>query len=349
MSSSRAFRPRLDLAAGRVEMTHGAGGRAMAQLIEQVFFPAFACPELERGEDQAVVPSPGTRLALTVDGHVVTPLFFPGGDIGSLSVYGTVNDLAVGGARPRHLTASFVIEEGFPLADLQRIALSMGEAARRCGVTIAAADTKVVERGSADGVFVTTTGIGEVPEHLELGTRTIRPGDQVLLSGPIGDHGIAILGKRENVAFDAPVVSDSAPLHLLTASLLEAVPGRVRAMRDATRGGLATIANEYAHAAGVGFLLNEESIPIRPAVSAACELLGIDPLYVANEGRLVAVVASDAVDDALAAMRADPLGREAAHIGEVVVDEHRFVCLKTAFGGMRVVDWLAGDPLPRIC
>jgi hydrogenase expression/formation protein HypE len=253
MNRQRTYRPRLDIKAGRIDMTHGSGGRATAQLFEEIFLPAFANPHLEKAEDQAVLPAPGCRLAVTTDGHVITPLFFPGGDIGSLSIHGTVNDLAVGGARPMHITAGFVIEEGFPLADLKRIADSMGEAARACGVTIVAGDTKVVERGKADGVFITTAGIGEVPDGLELGAKHIRPGDKVILSGPIGDHGIAILSKRENLTFDAPVESDSAPLHGLVAAMLEAAPGNVRAMRDATRGGLAAIMNEYAQAADVGF------------------------------------------------------------------------------------------------
>ena len=293
--------------------------------------------------------NPGARVALSVDGHVVTPLFFPGGDIGSLSVYGTVNDLAVGGARPLYLTAGFVIEEGFPLRDLKRVAESMGQAASRCGVAIVTGDTKVVERGGADGLFVTTTGLGVVPDGLELGATKIRPGDRVLLSGTLGDHGVAILSQRENLSFEAPIVSDSAPLHELVAALLEAAPSSVRAMRDATRGGLAAIVNEYANAAGVGFVLSEATLPIRPAVLGACELLGIDPLYIANEGKLVAVVAPEAADAALAAMREHPMGQEAVMIGEVVEDPHHFVRLETSFGGGRIIDWLAGDPLPRIC
>jgi hydrogenase expression/formation protein HypE len=349
MNHQRTYRPRLDLRAGRIDMTHGSGGRATAQLFEEIFLPAFANPHLERAEDQATLKSPDCRLAVTTDGHVVTPLFFPGGDIGSLSIHGTINDLAVGGARPLHITAGFVIEEGFPLTDLKRIADSMGEAARRCGVVIVAGDTKVVERGKADGVFITTTGIGEVPDGLDLGAHRIRAGDKVILSGPIGDHGIAILSKRENLTFDAPVESDSAPLHELVAAMLEAAPGGIRAMRDATRGGLAAIMNEYAHAAHLGFALDEESVPVRPAVNAACELLGIDPLYVANEGKLVAVVAPDAADAVLAAMRAHPQGAEAAIVGEAIEDQYRFVRLETSFGGGRVVDWLSGDQLPRIC
>lgn len=349
MNHQRSYRPRLDIKAGRIDMTHGSGGRATAQLFEEIFLPAFANPHLEMAEDQAVLPAPGCRLAITTDGHVVTPLFFPGGDIGSLSIHGTVNDLAVGGARPMHITAGFVIEEGFPLADVKRIADSMGDAARQCGVTIVAGDTKVVERGKADGVFITTTGIGEVPDGLTLGARHIRPDDRVILSGPIGDHGIAILSKRENLTFEAPVESDSAPLHGLVAAMLEAAPDGIRAMRDATRGGLAAIMNEYAQAANVGFALDEDSIPVRPAVNAACELLGIDPLYVANEGKLAAVVAPEAADAVLAAMRAHPLGAEAAIVGDAVADEYRFVRLETSFGGGRVIDWLSGDQLPRIC
>lgn len=349
MNRQRSYRPRLDIRAGRIDMTHGSGGRATAQLFEEIFLPAFSNPHLARAEDQAILPSPGSRLAFTTDGHVVTPLFFPGGDIGSLSVHGTVNDLAVGGACPLHIAAGFVIEEGFPLADLKRIAESMGEAARECGVAIVAGDTKVVERDKADGVFITTTGIGEVPDGLDLGAHNIRAGDRVILSGPIGDHGIAILSKRENLAFEAPVRSDTAPLHGLVSAILAAAPTGIHAMRDATRGGLAAILNEYAHAARLGFALNEESIPIRPAVNAACELLGIDPLYVANEGKLVAITDPDVADAILAAMRQHPFGAEAAIIGEAVEDEHGFVRLETSFGGSRVVDWLSGDQLPRIC
>ncbi len=349
MNQQRSYRPRLDIRAGRIDMTHGSGGRATAQLFEEIFLPAFANPHLERTEDQAVLPAPACRLAVTTDGHVVTPLFFPGGDIGSLSIHGTVNDLAVGGARPLHIAAGFVIEEGFPLADLKRIADSMGEAARRCGVSVVTGDTKVVERGKADGVFITTTGIGEVPDGLDLGAHRIRPGDRVILSGPIGDHGIAILSRRENLTFDAPVESDSAPLHGLVSTMLAAAGGGIRAMRDATRGGLAAIMNEYAQAAELGFRLDEDAIPVRPAVNAACELLGIDPLYVANEGKLACVAAPEAADAVLAAMRGHPLGAEAAIVGEAVADPHRFVRLETSFGGGRVVDWLSGDQLPRIC
>jgi hydrogenase expression/formation protein HypE len=337
---------RLNLA-GRVDMSHGAGGRAMADLIDQVFRPAFANEFLARGEDQAVLPRPEGRIALSTDTFVISPLFFPGGDIGSLAVHGTVNDLAVGGARPLWLTAGFIIEEGFPIADLVRIARSMGEAARAAGVVVVTGDTKVVERGKGDGVFINTAGCGVAPDGLDWGARRIRRGDRVIVSGTIGDHGVAVMAHRQGLAFETTIVSDSAPLNGLVEAVIAASPEGVRAMRDPTRGGLAATLNEFCQAAGVGVLLDEAAVPVRPEVNGACELLGLDPLNVANEGKLVAVVAPDAAERVVAAMRAHPLGGDAAIIGEVTAP--RFVRMRTLVGGERMVAWLAGDQLPRIC
>lgn len=342
-------RRRLDIPAGRVDLSHGAGGRAMAHLIADVFHAEFGNEYLAQGNDQAEFAVPGGRMVMTTDGYVVSPLFFPGGDIGSLAVHGTINDIAMSGAQPLHLTASFFLEEGFPLADLARIAASMGRASREAGVPIVAGDTKVVERGKADGVFICTAGIGMVPPGVSLSGNRARPGDVVLLSGPIGDHGVAIMSCRENLSFATAILSDSAPLHGLVAAMVARAGAGLRLMRDPTRGGVAATLNEVAQQSGVGIMLSETAIPVRPEVAAACELLGLDPLNVANEGRLVAIVAPDAAPALLEAMRAHPLGREAVRIGEVVEDADRFVQMTTAFGGGRIVDWLAGEQLPRIC
>ncbi|PTD97805.1 hydrogenase expression/formation protein HypE [Pseudothauera lacus] len=340
----------LDLRNGRIDLNHGAGGRAMAQLIEELFARAFANDYLGQGNDGAVLPAPapGERLVLATDAHVVTPLFFPGGDIGSLAVHGTVNDVAVMGARPLYLTASFILEEGFALADLARIVQSMAAAARTAGVPVVTGDTKVVEQGKGDGVFISTTGLGALPAGRELGGALARPGDAVLVSGSMGDHGMAILAQRESLAFESEIVSDSAALHGLIAALLAAVPS-VRVLRDPTRGGLATTLNEIARQSGVGMQLDEAAIPVNRQVAAACELLGLDPLYLANEGKLVVVCAAEDAEAALAALRAHPLGREAACIGTATADPHHFVQVRTAFGGQRMLDWLSGEPLPRIC
>lgn len=342
----------LDLKHGRVDMNHGAGGRASAQLIEQLFARAFDNPALREGNDGAVLPAPpaGHRLVLATDAHVISPLFFPGGDIGALSVHGTVNDVAMMGAQPLYLSASFILEEGLPLADLKRIVDSMAAAAREAGVAIVTGDTKVVEQGHGDGVFISTTGAGWLPPGRRLSGDLARPGDVVLVSGPIGDHGVAVLSKRESLEFETEIVSDSAALNGLTAAMLAAVPeGSVRVLRDPTRGGLATTLNEIARQSGTGITLDEAKIPVRAQVEAACELLGLDPLYVACEGRLVAICAPDAADQLLAAMHAHPLGQQAARIGLVTDDPHRFVQMATRFGGRRVVDWLSGEQLPRIC
>jgi hydrogenase expression/formation protein HypE len=342
-------RRRLDLANGRVDLAHGSGGRAMAQLIADIFHAAFDNEWLRQGNDQAAFDAPAGRMVMSTDGYVVSPLFFPGGDIGSLAVHGTINDIAMSGARPLHLSASFIIEEGFPLGDLDRIAQSMGKAAREADVPIIAGDTKVVERGKADGVFISTAGVGVVPAGLDLSGDRARPGDAVILSGTLGDHGVAVMSKRQNLDFETQIVSDSAPLHGLVADIVAAAGPSLRAMRDPTRGGLAATLNELAHQSGVGFRIDEAAIPVRPQVAAACELLGLDPLYVANEGKLVAIVAPEGGDAALAAMRAHPLGRDAAIIGAAVADDRRFVQMVTAFGGGRIVDWLSGEQLPRIC
>ena len=339
----------LDIHKGHVDLSHGGGGRAMAQLVEELFCAAFANEYLAQGNDGAVLPaSQSGRMVMTTDAHVVSPLFFPGGDIGCLSVHGTINDLAVMGARPLWLAASFILEEGFPLADLKRIVDSMADAARTAGVSIVTGDTKVVERGKGDGVFITTTGVGVVADGLVLSGDRARARDAILLSGAIGDHGMAIMSKRENLTFDAPIESDTAALNGLVADML-ASGAEIHVMRDPTRGGLATTLNEIAKQSGVGMVLDEASIPLRPVVEAACEFLGFDPLYIANEGKLVAICAADDAARLLAAMRAHPLGRESAIIGTVQADPHCFVQMKTRFGGHRNVDWLFGEQLPRIC
>ena len=339
---------KLDLAHGRIDMTHGSGGRAMVQLVDELFAPAFRNDYLAQGNDQAILPPPGGRLAIATDSHVISPLFFPGGDIGSLAVHGTVNDLAMGGATPLYLSAGFILEEGLPLADLKRIVDSMAAAARDAGVRIVTGDTKVVERGHGDGVYISTTGIGVVADGVQLCGSQARPGDAILVSGTLGEHGMAVMSQRENLGFASPIVSDSAALHTLAAALMAASPG-LRLMRDPTRGGLATTLNEIARQSGVGMQLQEDAIPLQPAVRAACEFLGLDPLYVANEGKLIAVCPAAEADAALAALRAHPLGRHAANIGQVVADPHHFVRVRTPFGGERLLDWLAGEMLPRIC
>ena len=352
----RARRRRPRVREERITMSHGAGGKATHTLIEAVFLDAFRNPLLEPLEDAAELRVPvagavagaAARIALTTDSYVVSPLFFPGGNIGDLAVNGTVNDLSVAGATPLYLTAGFILEEGFPVADLTRVAASMREAAAAAGVCIVTGDTKVVQRGKADGCYVNTAGVGVISRDVSLGVASARPGDAIIVSGPIGDHGVTIMLARGELDIEADVESDTAPLNGLIDGLLDAVPG-VRAMRDATRGGVATILNEIAKAADVGVLVSEDAIPVRPEVRGACELLGIDPMYVACEGRMVAVVPGDQADLALRALRGHPLGADAAVIGTVVADQPGIVRLKTAFGGTRIVDLLVGDPLPRIC
>ena len=346
---ANAYRRKLDLKDGCVDLSHGSGGRAMAQLISGLFHQAFGNEWLARGNDQSAFDVRTGRMVMTTDAYVVSPLFFPGGNIGSLAVHGTVNDIAMSGARPLYLSASFIIEEGFRFSDLKMIADSMGDAARAAGVHIITGDTKVVEHGKADGVFISTTGVGVLPDGLDLSAEKAEVGDRVLLSGSLGDHGVAIMSKRQNLAFTTEILSDSAALNDLVANMVEAGGSGIHLMRDPTRGGLAATLNEIAHQSGVGFCLQEEAIPVKPEVAAACELLGLDPLHVANEGKLVAIVAPDAADAVLAAMRSHPLGRDAADIGEAASDDHRFVQMSTGFGGGRIVDWLSGEQLPRIC
>lgn len=348
MNAHKRFPTRINMRTGKVDITHGAGGRAMAQLIEELFVKHFDNEMLREMNDQAAFEVPAGRMVMATDGHVVSPLFFPGGDIGALSVHGTINDIAMSGARPLHLAAGFILEEGFPLADLERIVKSMAAAASGAGVAIVTGDTKVVERGKGDGVFITTTGVGVVPAGLDISAANARPGDRILVSGHLGDHGVAIMSSRENLEFETAILSDSAALHDLVAAMVAEVP-EIRTLRDPTRGGLAAALNEIAQASGVGMRLDEEAIPIRPQVDAACELLGLDPLYVANEGKLVAICPPGHAAALLAAMRAHPLGRDAAIIGEVTGDEMGFVTMETGFGGTRIVDWLAGEQLPRIC
>lgn len=332
----------------RITLAHGAGGKATQALVDAVFLAAFDNPLLAPLSDAATPTVDGSRLAFTTDSYVVSPLFFPGGNIGDLAVNGTVNDLAVAGAVPRYLSAGFILEEGLPVADLTRIVESMAVAARAAGVQIVTGDTKVVQRGRADGCYICTTGVGQLVDDAPAGPAAARPGDAVLVSGPIGEHGVTVMLARGELAIDADLVSDTAPLHNLTGDLLAAgVP--VRAMRDATRGGVATVLNELARAAQVAVVLEEDAIPVRPAVRGASELLGIDPLYVACEGRLVAVVAAGSEQQALAVMRANPAGEQAALVGRLAADPPGLVLLRTGFGGTRIVDVLVGDPLPRIC
>ncbi|MER7506339.1 hydrogenase expression/formation protein HypE [Nonomuraea pusilla] len=341
----RARRRRPVVRDERITMAHGAGGKATRTLVEAVFVEAFGNPLLAPLGDGATLPAGAGDLAFTTDAFVVSPLFFPGGDIGDLAVNGTVNDLAMCGARPRYLSAGFILEEGFPVADLRRVTASMAAAASAAGVTIVTGDTKVVERGKADGCYVTTTGVGTV-EHA---FSAARPGDAVIVSGPIGEHGAAIMLARGDFGIEGDITSDTAPLHGLALALLEAVPGQVRALRDATRGGVATVLNELAGTAGLSITVEEDTLPVRPAVTGVCELLGLDPLYVACEGRFVAVVAGEHAERAVEALRGHALGAQAAVIGRVEAGNPGMVLLRTGFGGTRVVDVLVGDPLPRIC
>jgi hydrogenase expression/formation protein HypE len=343
----RRRRPRLNDEV--VTLAHGAGGKASAALVDAVFLDAFANDELGALADAATLTVPGgDRLAFSTDSFVVQPRFFPGGSIGHLAVHGTVNDLAMVGARPQWLSAAFVLEEGFPMTELRDIVADMAAAATDAGVTIVAGDTKVVNRGAADGMYITTAGVGVVPERRMLGPELVRPGDVVLVSGTIADHGMAVMLARGDLALEADIRSDTAPLGRLVDDLLAAAPG-TRWLRDPTRGGVGTVCNELARSTGLAVVLDETELPVAPAVNGACDLLGIDPLYVANEGKLVAVVPPDEVGAALGALRAHPLGRDAAIIGEIHADPARLVVLLTTFGGTRIVDMLVGDPLPRIC
>jgi hydrogenase expression/formation protein HypE len=332
----------------RITLAHGSGGKATQTLVDAIFLESFRNPLLEPLEDAAELTINGTRLALTTDSFVVSPLFFPGGNIGDLAVNGTVNDLAVSGARPLYLTAGFILEEGFPVADLITIVESMRVAAQAAGVSIVTGDTKVVQRGKADGCYINTAGVGVIDYPGRLGIATAQPGDAVLVSGPIGDHGVTVMLARGELDIEADLESDTAPVHGLVADLLAATPG-VRAMRDATRGGVATILNEVAKASEVAVVVDEAAVPVGTEVRGASELLGIDPLYVACEGRIVVIVDGAEADTALAAMRAHPLGSRAAVIGRIKADPPGLVLLNTTFGGTRICDMLVGDPLPRIC
>ena len=332
-----------------VTLAHGAGGKASAALLDAVFLPAFAADPSAPQTDAAVLLLPSEeRMAFSTDSYVVKPLRFPGGSAGHLAVHGTVNDLAMMGARPLALSAAFVLEEGFPIEDLRLIVADMAEAAAACGVPIVTGDTKVVDKGAADGMYISTAGVGLIPADRELSADAVREGDVVLSSGTIGDHGIAVMLARGDLALEADIVSDTAPLHQLMESLLAAAPS-TRWLRDSTRGGVGTVCNELARDANLTVVLDESALPVRPAVEAACELLGIDPLYVANEGKFVAVVPTHEADAALAALRAHPLGADAVQIGEIRSEPPGLVVLRTAFGGTRIVDMLVGDPLPRIC
>ncbi len=332
-----------------VTLAHGAGGKASAALVDAVFVEAFRNPLLESLGDGAVIPLPGgQRMAVSTDSFVVQPLRFPGGSIGQLAVHGTVNDLAMAGAVPSWITAAFVIEEGFPISQLEEIVADMATAAAGAGVQIVTGDTKVVPRGAADGLFITTSGVGLIPAGRELSAAAVRPGDRVLISGSMGDHGMAVMLARGDLEIDADIRSDTASVSELVEVLFGAAPA-TRWLRDPTRGGVGTVCNELAQTANVGVILDEQRLVVRPAVGGACEMLGIDPLYVANEGKFIAVVAPEEADAALAALRAHPLGAEAAEIGEITAEPAAAVLLRTLFGGSRIVDMLVGDPLPRIC
>jgi hydrogenase expression/formation protein HypE len=332
----------------QIVLGHGSGGKLTAQLIECMFLPAFGNSTLNKLDDQAVLAINGSRLAFTTDSFVVTPIFFPGGDIGDLAVNGTVNDLAMSGARPLYLSAAFILEEGLALADLHRIVQSMSKAAKAAGVQFVTGDTKVVNRGKGDKAFITTTGIGIIERPVNISADQARPGDQIILSGYIGDHGMAIMSQRENLEFEGVIESDTAPLHGLVADMLEAST-EIHCLRDPTRGGVATVLNEIASHARIGMLLRETEIPVRETVKGACEILGLDPLFVANEGKLLAVVSAAAAGAVLDKMRRHEFGRDARIIGEVVAEHPGMVLMRTDIGGTRVLDTLFGEQLPRIC
>jgi hydrogenase expression/formation protein HypE len=347
IESFRSRRPRLR--DEFINLAHGAGGKASAALVDAVFLEAFRNPHLESLGDGAVLPLPdGQQLVVSTDSFVVQPLRFPGGSIGHLAVHGTVNDLAMAGGAPCWLTASFVLEEGFPVAELKDIVADMAAAAEAAGVQIVTGDTKVVPKGAADGLFITTTGVGLVPPGRQLSARRVRPGDRVLISGTIGDHGMAVMLARGDLAIEADIRSDTASVADMVERLHGAAPS-VRWLRDPTRGGVGTVCNELARATGLAVVLDEDRLPVRPDVGGACEMLGIDPLYVANEGKFIAVVAPEEADAALAAIRSHPAGIDAAEIGEIAEEPASTVVVRTPFGGTRIVDMLVGDPLPRIC
>jgi hydrogenase expression/formation protein HypE len=334
-----------------IVLGHGSGGRLTAQLIQDLFLPAFDNEILRKMDDQAVLQIGGTRIAFTTDSFVVTPLFFPGGDIGHLAVNGTVNDLAMSGAKPLYLSASFILEEGFAIEELARIVQSMSEAARLAGVSIVTGDTKVVNRGSADKLFINTAGVGLAPADIEISASKARPGDAIILSGTIGDHGMAVFSKREGLEFEGSILSDTIALYSLVEAMLQAMlqAGEIHTLRDPTRGGLGTSLCEIAGAAGIGIEINANAVPVREDVKASCEILGLDPLFVANEGKLVAFVDPASADAVLDAMRRNPQGRDAAIIGRAVSTHAGMVLLKTEVGGTRLIDLPFTEQLPRIC
>jgi hydrogenase expression/formation protein HypE len=341
---------KLDLRSGHITLQHGAGGRATAQLVDELMRAAFSNPALDQGDDAARLTMPPGQLVMSTDSYVVSPLEFPGGSIGTLAVHGTVNDLAMAGAVPLYLSCGLILEEGLPLATLKRLIEDMAAAAREAGVAIVTGDTKVVERGKGDGLFINTAGVGVIPPSLRRPPACDRamPGDAILVSGPIGDHGTTIMAARGGLPMQVPVASDSAALHGLVQAMLAAVPD-IHVLRDPTRGGVAAALNEIAWSSGVGIDVEEAAIPVRPAVDAACDLLGLDPLNLANEGRLLAIAPHEDAQALLSAMRAHPLGAEASIIGSVTADPQHIVQMITTLGGRRMIDWLTGDPLPRIC
>ncbi|UCG21839.1 MAG: hydrogenase expression/formation protein HypE [Deltaproteobacteria bacterium] len=332
----------------RIQMDHGAGGRASHDLVAKTFMPALANPILSELNDSALLNFQDVRLAMSTDSYVVDPIFFPGGDIGSLAVHGTVNDLAMRGAQPCYLSVGFILEEGLEIDDLERLLASMAEAARDAGVQVVAADTKVVERGKADRIFINTAGVGVIAPGVDVAGQNAKSGDLVLINGPVGDHGIAVLSTREGLSFQTEIQSDSAPLNGLVNDMLE-VSRNIHVLRDPTRGGIATALNEVANQSAVGIELEESSLPVRPEVNAACEMLGLDPLYVANEGKVLALVAPEDAEQVLHKMRQHPLGRQSCIIGRVVSEHPGRVVLQTGIGGRRIVDMLSGEQLPRIC
>jgi hydrogenase expression/formation protein HypE len=333
----------------KILLGHGSGGRMMRELIEKHFIPVFGNGYGLGSEDSAVIPAPAsTRVALTTDSYVVNPIFFPGGNIGDLAVNGTVNDLSMSGATPLYITVGFIIEEGFSLSDLGLVIASMKKAADEAGVKIVAGDTKVVDRGKADGIFINTAGFGILPEGINVSPRNIRPGDVIIVSGTIGDHGMAVMSRREGLGFEAEIFSDSAPLNSLVRDMLSVCP-EMHAFRDPTRGGLASTLIEFAEESGTCILISEKTLPVTSAVRGACEILGLDPLYVANEGKLAAAVPPDKADIVLDAMRKNPYGKGAVIIGEVTPSPKGKVLMKTHIGGTRIIDMLAGEQLPRIC
>ncbi len=332
-----------------VTLAHGGGGRLTQMLIERMFLPALRNDQLEVMHDGAILKVDASRLAFSTDSFVISPRFFPGGDIGSLAVHGTVNDLAMCGAQPLVLSAAFILEEGLPMGELWRIITSLAEAARAVGVPVATGDTKVVDRGKGDGIYINTTGIGVIPDGVHISPLRAAPGDVVIVSGRIAEHGMAIMSVREGLAFETELVSDSAPLNMLVAEVLNAGGEHVHVLRDPTRGGVSSALNEIAQSARVGIRLQETCIPLGDAVRGACEILGLDPLYVANEGKAIVIVGRPAAESVLAAMRTHPLGRDAVVIGEVVADHPRRVVMRSRIGGQRIVEMLSGEQLPRIC